>query len=206
MYTAWDVSVYSGMWPFSRREPTLVRSFDARSLGLEEGTSYYRAAARRRACWRAACWFLSVVSVAAAAAAAWNARAAWNADADSVVASLRAVALQKNLSCIGTRDIGVLDRDWLFVGDTLMANPRVVLASGERRDVAEEATHCEPPIVRRASRHGLVHVTYDTPSFGAAVLRQGTTEILSGKAARCVQHMVDVFAGRFKCGDARDEL
>ena len=206
MYTAGGGSVCSGMWPFSRREPTLARSFDARGLGLEEGTSYYTAATRRRACWRAVRWFLIVVSVAAAAAAAWNARNAWNADTDSVVSSLRAAALEKNLTCVGTRDIAVLDRDWLFVGDTLMANPRIVLASGERRDVAEEATHCEPPIVRRASRHGLIHVTYDNPSFGAAVLRQGTTEILSGKAARCVQHMVDVFGGRFRCGDARDEL
>ena len=169
----------------------------------EEGHEHFARSRRQKKFRSAICWILFVFFAFTGGFGVYEVRRRWNLDAEIVHGIMRRMAVDSNLTCVSTRDIGVQDKDWLLVvngkAERLMASPQIVNLSGDRLYIKEEASHCPTPVVKTVRRMTFAQVNYDVPSFDDFVLRRRVTEPLTGDAAICVQHAADVFLNRWPC-------
>ena len=167
-----------------------------RSHHIEEGLLGRRNHERRRRRTWIACAALAVAVVAVAAGVA-RAHASFGRDAEAVFAKLADKVRANDWACGSSLDVGATGREWVLLQNgTRMANPLIARPVGKTERIVEEFAHCGTVERKAVDRYSAAHVTYEAPALFATTRK---SIFLKGTDAICVQHMVDVFKGKFPC-------
>lgn len=130
-----------------------------------------------------------------------HARKTYDANASAVFGRMGAEMESREWVCASSHHVGNADRNWILTRAGLrMANPLVVRAVGKAEAVIEEFTHCAGQAERRGvQRHAAVHISYEPPTFWALFYKPTLNIFVKGNDAFCVQHMLDIFKGKYPC-------
>lgn len=125
----------------------------------------------------------------------------WDTDARDIFDRMAEFSAREHLSCVSSHHVNATNREWMILNNNTRAvNVRVTKLAGEQMTSREEFTHCPKTFTRSLTRRSIVHVLYEDESFiSALIYKRLKSAVFTGESALCVQHMLDIFAGRVPC-------